>query len=329
MSLLRQDVVATSFWRRNDVIIASCACWDCSDRLIHYNDVIMSAMASQITNLTIVYSSVYSGADRRKHQSSASLAFVRGIHRWPVNSPHKGPVTRKMFPFDHVKLLYYKHRDSNYKDDPAFRSLNVYNGNTYTWKEGKPRFDIQQTHGVLTTLWGRCFDVIMMLILRRLSAGILAKFIATLMDSESSWCQLNYQLVAQKVVIMTASVAISDDKIFIISRFSMHMIQPPISLTAHAYDAFIIHAECTLRLSLAFNDAPFLYSWHSMTICGVHGCRVVFFENHIICSRVTIRMTISPIWHTQIRVKWKPNNNWHFENFAHDDVMIWKHFLRY
>ena len=44
----------------------------------------------------------YSGADQRKYQSSTSLAFVRGIHRWPVNSPHKGPVTRKMFPFDDV-----------------------------------------------------------------------------------------------------------------------------------------------------------------------------------------------------------------------------------
>ena len=43
-------------------------------------------------------------ADQRKHQSSASLAFVRGIHRWPVNSPHKWPVTRKMFPFDDVVM---------------------------------------------------------------------------------------------------------------------------------------------------------------------------------------------------------------------------------
>ena len=59
-------------------------------------------MASQIASLTIVYSTVYSGADQRKHQSSASLAFVRGIHRGPVNSPHKWPVTRKMFPFDDV-----------------------------------------------------------------------------------------------------------------------------------------------------------------------------------------------------------------------------------
>ena len=51
----------------------------------HYCDVIMGAMASQITSLTIVYSTVYSGTDQRKHQS------------WPVNSPHKWPVTRKCF----------------------------------------------------------------------------------------------------------------------------------------------------------------------------------------------------------------------------------------
>ena len=68
----------------------------------HYCDVIMGAMASQITSLIIVYSTVYSGADQRKHQSSASLAFVQGIHRWPVNPPYKWPVTRKMFPFDDV-----------------------------------------------------------------------------------------------------------------------------------------------------------------------------------------------------------------------------------
>ena len=59
-------------------------------------------MASQITSLTIVYSTVYSGADQREHQSPASLAFVQGIHRSPVNFPHKWPVTRKMFPFDDV-----------------------------------------------------------------------------------------------------------------------------------------------------------------------------------------------------------------------------------
>ena len=68
----------------------------------------MSAMASQITSLNIVYLTVYSGADQRKQQSSASLAFVREIHRWPVNSPHKGPVTLKMFPFDDVIMLLNK-----------------------------------------------------------------------------------------------------------------------------------------------------------------------------------------------------------------------------
>ena len=65
----------------------------------------MTTMASQITSLTIVYSTVYSNADQRKHQSSASLAFVWGIHRGPVNSSHKRPVTRKMFPFDDVTMV--------------------------------------------------------------------------------------------------------------------------------------------------------------------------------------------------------------------------------
>ena len=60
----------------------------------------MGTMASQITNLTIIYSTVYSGVDQSKNQSSASLAFVGGIHQWPVNSLHKWPVTQKMFPFD-------------------------------------------------------------------------------------------------------------------------------------------------------------------------------------------------------------------------------------
>ena len=66
----------------------------------------MGAMAYQITSLTIVYSSVYSDADQRKHQSSASLAFMRGIHRGPLNSPHKWPVPRKMFPFDDVIIRF-------------------------------------------------------------------------------------------------------------------------------------------------------------------------------------------------------------------------------
>ena len=62
--------------------------------LLHYCDAIMGTVTSQITSLTIVYIAVYSDADQSKHQSSASLAFVCGIHRGPVNSPHKWPVTR-------------------------------------------------------------------------------------------------------------------------------------------------------------------------------------------------------------------------------------------
>ena len=74
--------------------------WGFTDN--HYNDVIMSTMASQTTGVSIVYLTISSGTDERKHQSFASLAFVREIHRWPENSPHKGRVTRKIFPFDNV-----------------------------------------------------------------------------------------------------------------------------------------------------------------------------------------------------------------------------------
>ena len=80
-------------------------CYVHDNVLIHYGDIIMGAIASQITGLTIVFSTVYLDKDQRKHQSSASLAFVRGIQRRPVNSPHKWPVTRKMFPFVDVIML--------------------------------------------------------------------------------------------------------------------------------------------------------------------------------------------------------------------------------
>ena len=71
----------------------------------HYSDVTMGAMAFQISSLPIVYLTVYSGADQRKHQSSAPLAFARGIHWWLMNSPHKWPVTRKMFPSYNVIMM--------------------------------------------------------------------------------------------------------------------------------------------------------------------------------------------------------------------------------
>ena len=74
----------------------------CLPTPLHYNDVIMNTMASPFTSLASVNAIVYASADQRKHQSSASLAFVRGIHRWPVTFPHKRPVTRKKFPFHDV-----------------------------------------------------------------------------------------------------------------------------------------------------------------------------------------------------------------------------------
>ena len=95
-----------------------------SDLENHYSDVRMGAIASQITSLTIVYSTVYSDADQSKHQSSASLAFVRGIHRGPVNSPHKWPVTRKMFPFDDVIMATVIHHTS-YKNKSGLQCLQI------------------------------------------------------------------------------------------------------------------------------------------------------------------------------------------------------------
>ena len=69
----------------------------------HYSEVIKDAMTSQISSLNRLFK-----RRSKKLQSSASLAFVRGIHRWPVNSSHKWPVTRKMFPFDDVIMEMYK-----------------------------------------------------------------------------------------------------------------------------------------------------------------------------------------------------------------------------
>ena len=87
----------------------SCRCNTIISRY-HYNDVILSSMAPQITPRLFTQ-----GAHHRKHQSSASLAFVWGIHRWLVNSLHKGPVTRNKFPFDDVIMyvfFWYVYRNS-------------------------------------------------------------------------------------------------------------------------------------------------------------------------------------------------------------------------
>ena len=92
----------------------------------------MGAIASQITSLTIVYSIVHPGADQRQLQSSVSLAFVRGIHRSPVNSPHKWPVTREMFPFGDVIMISLIHVKGSL--DGAFVKLSAYVSKPITTK---------------------------------------------------------------------------------------------------------------------------------------------------------------------------------------------------
>ena len=94
--------------RRTTSFLSFAVILDVYRSFIHYDDVKMGATASQITSVTIAYSTDYSDADQRKHQSSASLAFVRGIHRGPVKSPHKWPVTRKMLPFHDVIMFQTK-----------------------------------------------------------------------------------------------------------------------------------------------------------------------------------------------------------------------------
>ena len=119
MDTVLVDGIITCILWKNDITSVN-------DDLVHwrinlyYDDVIMSTIASQITSLTIVCSIVYSDTNQRNHQSSASLAFVWGIHRGPVNSPHKWPVTRKMFPFADVIMLYYA---SIYEWDNSFQPL--------------------------------------------------------------------------------------------------------------------------------------------------------------------------------------------------------------
>ena len=117
----------------------------------HCSDVIMGAIAFQIHSITIVSSTVYSDADQIKHQSSEPLAFVRGIHRWPVNSPHKWPVTQKMFPFDDVIIvkLYESllHNNSNYA--PRLLLTRLYPAYIYGVRCVNVRSKWTTSHGIL------------------------------------------------------------------------------------------------------------------------------------------------------------------------------------
>ena len=117
----------------------------------------MGTIASQITSLTIVYSTVYSDADQRKHQSSASLAFVRGIHRGPVNAPHKWPVTRKMVPFDDVIMTWNK----MWPDAYAALLLHIHTCKQHYWHSLPLSTNDVLTHpspGKMAAIWQTTFS---------------------------------------------------------------------------------------------------------------------------------------------------------------------------
>ena len=140
---------------------------DCIDRVsdiceTHYNDVIMNAMASQITSLAIVYSSVYSGVDQRTHQSSASLAFVRGIHRWPAHSP--GQQRRKCFHMmtsswggtclQSVQSVWQDHTQNNKTSYSKYNKVNLtsntilYKIHNVKWYSSKISFNLNSRDNV-------------------------------------------------------------------------------------------------------------------------------------------------------------------------------------
>ena len=112
------------------------------------SDVIMDAMASQITGVSIVCSTVCWGADNRKHQSSVSLALVGGTHRWPADSPHKGSVTRKMFPFDdaimHVQYISVHQVVLPYVSQPIFSTVSLDRIQHFTTKTSIQLVDIDR-----------------------------------------------------------------------------------------------------------------------------------------------------------------------------------------
>ena len=99
---------------------------------LHYNDVIMSAIASLITSFTIVYSTVYSDADQKKLRVTGLCV---GKSPGPVNSPHKWPVTRKMFRFDDVimkfSILFFRY-DASPGRQQAWYCLCRINGSSLT-----------------------------------------------------------------------------------------------------------------------------------------------------------------------------------------------------
>ena len=153
----------------------------------HYRDVIMGAIASQITNLTIVYSTIYSDVDQRKHQSSSSLAFVRGIHRGPVNSPRKWPVTRKVFQFDDVIMGSGQRKKPHMEPDRRHRFT--------IW-----RIDRTTCHGLSFARWIQ-YIIWSIVTIRCLSAMLPSKYEGTSTEtaprSTTHCCRDAYQISEQ------------------------------------------------------------------------------------------------------------------------------------
>ena len=100
-SVMIGAIILTTFPFLCGVFIANIYFW-----VKHYGDVIVGAMASQITSLTIVYSTVYSGTDQRNIKAPRHWPLCREFtDDWWI--PHKWPVTRKMFAFDDVIMTVY------------------------------------------------------------------------------------------------------------------------------------------------------------------------------------------------------------------------------
>ena len=133
--------------------------------ICHYSDVIFGSIASQITSLTIVYSTVYSDADQRKHKSSASLAFVRGIHRGPVNSPHIWPVTREFtgeFPAQMASnaenvSIWWRHHD-DWINITHYRS-HVVNNKVFRWHLATFQCTLAWLSAIRPVTWYPVFSV--------------------------------------------------------------------------------------------------------------------------------------------------------------------------
>ena len=200
----------------------------------HYSDVIITAMESQITSLTIVYSTVYSGPDHRKHQSSASLAFVRGL----VNSPYKGPVTRKMYPCDDVISSIRQltcHIISSKIIEIYTRVMIVY--------AGLLRYFMYITsYGMCTHFFGCCITVIHQLIkaIRYISISLtLKQSWITPGPEKSTWWKWVNRVGPIWVFIIILRLLKTKTRPYSWDRHAVYTIGPSHAITTNFYDMVI------------------------------------------------------------------------------------------